>query len=680
MRFRFLGANDGHVTGSCTHFSYDRKNIQFLVDCGLVQGEGNDYADNSRPFPFNPSEIDFIFLTHAHQDHCGLIPKLYKDGFSGRVICTSATARLAKISLLDSAKHANGLYTEQDVNKIRFEKIDQREGFSLSRMLPIHTDLFASFLRSAHILGSVSITIGWINENEERSYMVMSGDLGNNTKSNQFQPLLAGRQGIFGDPTSIVIESTYGGRVRDAELSSFEGRILALKEIIQEEVFNKKSILIIPAFALQRTQELLFDLHYVFKKYFSTEDSSQSSVHSINPWYDLFEHKTWNGVLQQSLERVIETMPFDEQDRWKNAIIRITEPDRSGFSLRDGCDVSITEIKKLISETQTLYPVDIVLDSPLAREFSSVFHDELCHRQNHNTNETIYRNRSMPERFGVSDEIEVDKIVKSLLPNSDEDIIEIPIGVHSIRYERSFKIPRTNQVQERGCILITGGGMCDGGPVVAHLEKVISSKRPAVILLSGYMAKSSLGSTLVEISKAQLDDTPMPSETYQVGEKLVASTDITARVIQLQGYYSGHADQSGLMDFIFRGVGRPQDEKIQKPATIFLNHGQHSARKIFKEVIESRAATPEEGDRIIVNIELPDGQDRWYDLNTQEWLAPEPDSKTDALLKALLNEQRKTNSLLARMLDHKNTSFQPKNVFKHKGNIKSGKPPATGSK
>lgn len=88
MKIRFLGATDGHVTGSCTHFSYDRKNTQFLVDCGLVQGEGNDEADNGRPFPFSPCEIKFVLLTHAHLDHCGLLPKLYREGFTGRVICT----------------------------------------------------------------------------------------------------------------------------------------------------------------------------------------------------------------------------------------------------------------------------------------------------------------------------------------------------------------------------------------------------------------------------------------------------------------------------------------------------------------------------------------------------------------------------------------------------------------
>lgn len=670
MRFRFLGAKDGHVTGSCTHFSYDRKGTQFLVDCGLIQGEGNDETDNSRPFLFNPSEINFVLLTHAHQDHCGLLPKLYKEGFNGRVICTTATARLAKISLLDASKHVKGLYTEQDVNKIRFECIDQRETFGLSRMLPIGDDLFASFLRSAHILGSVSITIGWINEQGSKSYMVMSGDLGNNTKENQFQPLLAGRQGIFGDPTTIVIESTYGGRVRNKEASDFESRILALKELIQEEVFNKKALLIIPAFALQRTQELLFDLHHVLKKYFYNSDLSEAPIHPLNRWYDNFENNAWNYLLQQSLEYAIATLPLNEQSKWNDAIVKSEDTSRGNFSLRDGADISITDIKKLITETRTVYPVDIVLDSPLAREFSAVFRDELCRRQSYKTDETVYRNRKMPERFEVNDEFEVDNIVKLLLPKADDINVKIPIGVHCIQYDRDFKLPKLSQTQTRGCIVITGGGMCDGGPVIAHLGKVISAKREAVVLVSGYMAKGSLGSTLVAIGKAQLDGIAISFDTFPLGEKVVMASDVTARVIQLQSYYSGHADQSGLLDFVFKYSGRPQAGEIKKPATVFLNHGQHTARKILKDVIETRAANPEEGDRTVCKVELPDGQNRWYDLNTQEWITLEPESITEVLLRELLGEQRKTNALLQRMLEYKNNSVLYKNITNPKTNIK----------
>mgnify|MGYP006342311167 CR=1 FL=1 len=336
MRLRFLGASDGHVTGSCTHFYYDRKKTHFLVDCGFVQGEGNDRVDNSRPFAFSPSEIAFVLLTHAHIDHCGLIPRLYKEGFTGKVICTKATARLASVSLMDSVRHVNGLFSEENVNQIRFECIDEREGFGLSRMLPIHNDLFASFSRSAHILGATSITIGWLNDQEEKVNMVMSGDLGNNTKANPYQPLLAGRQGIFGYPEAIVVESTYGGRARETKYSDFDGRITALKEIVQTEIFDKKALLVIPAFSLQRTQEVLLDFFQIFKNHYFSEAQSQSPVLPTNPMHDYFKDGRWNWQIQQAVNGAIAGLPESEQSKWTSSIFQEkTEGGGHTFRLRD---------------------------------------------------------------------------------------------------------------------------------------------------------------------------------------------------------------------------------------------------------------------------------------------------------------------------------------------------------
>jgi len=656
MRFRFLGASDGHVTGSCTHFNFERKNTQFLVDCGLVQGEGYDVADNSKPFPFFPSEINFVLLTHAHQDHCGLIPRLYREGFTGRVICTKATARLATISLMDSVNHANGLYTEQDVKRIQFDYIDEREGFGFSRMLPIDTDLFASFSRASHILGATSITLGWINDEGEMHYMVMSGDLGCNTKENPYQPLLAGRQGVFSYPEAIVVESTYGGRVREKQFTDFDGRIAALKQIIQKEVFDKKSLLVVPAFSLQRTQEFLFDLHYVFTNHFATEELSQAPFEPLNPRYEGFQDNEWNHLLQQALMRAIETLPTDQANKWKNSIVKISDAGRENYSLIEGAEITISDVRKLVQEGRHFYPVDIVLDSPLAKKMSAVFRDELCRRQRKNPEKTVYRNRKFAERLGLEDEAQVDSVIKSVFQSDDGDngAINIPLCVHTIRYESSFKTPRPSALQERGCILITGGGMCEGGPVVKHLGQVVAGKHPAAVLVTGYMAKGSLGDALLTISKAQDDGLPLPTESLKIGEKTVAPEDVTARVFNLSGYYSGHTDQEGLLDFVFNVIG---DEKVQqdrKPAVVFLNHGQHAARKVLKETIEARVRSPKEGDRDIFSVELPDDRGLWYDLNVKQWLMPEPEAKTDALLRDLLLEQRKTNMLLQRLIEQKN--------------------------
>lgn len=127
MRIRFIGASDDHVTGSCTHFSYDRKEVQFLVDCGLHQGENHALFKNRKKFPFDAADIKFVLLTHAHINHCGLIPKLYRDGFQGVVFCTTATAQLARLSLLDSVRFSAGLYSEDDVKAIQFSCVDPRK-------------------------------------------------------------------------------------------------------------------------------------------------------------------------------------------------------------------------------------------------------------------------------------------------------------------------------------------------------------------------------------------------------------------------------------------------------------------------------------------------------------------------------------------------------------------------
>lgn len=669
MKLRFLGASDGHVTGSCTHFYYDRKKTQFLVDCGFVQGEGNDRVDNSRPFEFSPSEIAFVLLTHAHIDHCGQIPRLYKEGFTGKVICMKATARLASLSLMDSVRHVNGLFSEEDVKQIRFEYIDERDGFGLSRMLPIHNDLFASFSRSAHILGATSIMIGWLNDQEEKVCMVMSGDLGNNTKANPYQPLLAGRQGIFGYPETIVVESTYGGRARETKYSDFEGRVAALRGIIQTEIFDNKALLIIPAFSLQRTQEVLLDLFQIFKNHYFTEAQSQSPVVPNNPMYDYFKDGRWNWQIQQAVISAIAGLPASEQSKWTSSIFQEKSESGGGhtFRLRDDSEIAISDVRALIADLQHTYPVDIVLDSPLAREMSAVFGDELCRRQRKNPSETVFRNRMMAERLGVSHEEQVDEIVRSLFPPNGSEEMVIPLGIHGVKYQSNFKTPRPYALHGRGCILITGGGMCEGGPVVKHLETIASSNQQASILVTGYMAKGSLGDSLLAIGKARLDGLPPSPERISIGEQSVLPAAFQAKVIPAQGYYSGHADRDGLIDFIFGVMGEREPERSRLPATVFLNHGQHVARKGLKEAIEDRRLNPMPGDREISGIELPDDSGRWYDLNAKKWLELEYESKTDSLIKELLSEQRKTNMLLQQLVNQKSGAFGFKGKPKPQG-------------
>ena len=184
MKVKFIGAIQ-RVTGSCSWLKH--LDIEFLVDCGMIQGEAHDDYENNKEFPFKSRNIKFVLLTHAHIDHCGLIPKLYRDGFSGKVYCTRATAKLARQVLLDASR-ISPIYSENDVKRVRFKYIDELPGFKWGRLLPIDRDLFVNVFRSAHILGAVSIGISWSKENGKS--ILFSGDIGNNTRVDAPQPLI----------------------------------------------------------------------------------------------------------------------------------------------------------------------------------------------------------------------------------------------------------------------------------------------------------------------------------------------------------------------------------------------------------------------------------------------------------------------------------------------------------
>lgn len=255
MKLHFYGA-DRCVTGSCHCLEINGKKI--LVDCGLQQGR--DELDN-RYLAFAPGNIDILLVTHAHIDHTGRIPLLVKNGFHGRILTTRLTADLMKIMLLDSAhiqesdaeyenrkgeragrEHVDPLYTEQDaldvfkyVTTCEYEeKVDLCEGVS------------ALFADAGHLLGSASITIE-LEENGVHKTIVFSGDIGNVD-----QPIIRDPQ-LLKKADYVVMESTYGDR-NHTEVWSYTDE---LAEII-DETLGKGGNVVIPSFAVGRTQELLY--------------------------------------------------------------------------------------------------------------------------------------------------------------------------------------------------------------------------------------------------------------------------------------------------------------------------------------------------------------------------------------------------------------------------------------
>ncbi|WP_457675518.1 MBL fold metallo-hydrolase [Thiolapillus sp.] len=263
MDISFHGA-DRDVTGSCHLLQCAGKKI--LIDCGMFQGGRELAEENSRPFGFEPSEIDFLLLTHAHLDHCGRIPLLVKRGFQGEIITTSATVELARLVMLDAA----GLQEEEARYQQRKAR---RHGGNLKAAEPLYTVLDAlncldcfgrkasqgqamelapgirvTFFNAGHILGSSSLLLE-LEEKGSRRRVLFSGDLG------------YGGRAILRDPEPpphadvVIMESTYGNRLHKQLEPSIEELYTAINETM-----DRGGNVIIPTFALERAQEILYYL------------------------------------------------------------------------------------------------------------------------------------------------------------------------------------------------------------------------------------------------------------------------------------------------------------------------------------------------------------------------------------------------------------------------------------
>jgi len=262
MKISFFGAAH-EVTGSCYLVETDQ--VRFLVDCGMFQG-GSDAEDKNRQFPrFNPEQIDFVLLTHAHIDHSGLLPRLTNLGFRGPVYCTSATADLLKVMLLDSAhiqekeaewknyakRKKRGRYTRE--NAPLYTVIQAQNCLKHLRAVDYDSEsnpqaqVRVLFRDAGHILGSAILEV-WVTEGKQTKKLVFSGDLG--------MPL----RPLMNDPTPIdaadylLVESTYGNRLH----KSLQATIDELAEAVNNTLDHKKGNVIIPAFAVGRTQEILY--------------------------------------------------------------------------------------------------------------------------------------------------------------------------------------------------------------------------------------------------------------------------------------------------------------------------------------------------------------------------------------------------------------------------------------
>ncbi|MFA4942520.1 MAG: MBL fold metallo-hydrolase [Patescibacteria group bacterium] len=282
------------VTGSCNLLEHEGK--KFLVDCGIFQGERFSAERNLEDFHFDPAEIEYVFLTHAHVDHCGRLPKLYKDGFRGKVFCTEPTRDLVEIMLLDAARiiaheamvlGREALYTEEDVDGL----MNHFEILLYDHMSVIDDQIKLKFRDAGHILGSAFVELYITDEGREKK-IIFSGDLGNSPS-----PIIRNLE--FADGADFVItESTYASGVHETK----EEGVDKLRRAITETV-GLGGVLMIPVFVIEKTQEILFELNYLMENrkiprvpVFLDSPLAIKAVEIYRRYEDLYNRESWNLV------------------------------------------------------------------------------------------------------------------------------------------------------------------------------------------------------------------------------------------------------------------------------------------------------------------------------------------------------------------------------------------------
>lgn len=305
MKIKFCGASSG-VTGSCHLLTTDKHKV--LLDCGQFQGGKAQEAMNYEPFPFEPSEVECVILSHAHIDHCGRLPLLVKRGFTGKIYCTDATANLLDVMLKDSGyihekdaewqnkRNARAgkpqiepLYTVADSE----ETLKYVEPVLYDQLIEINDEMRIVFNDAGHILGS-AITELWVKEGEKENKIVFSGDLGMTDRP------------ILKDPTYIkkadcvIMETTYGNRNHGENAAS-------IKQLIDIVVNTARrgGTIVIPSFAVGRTQELIFE----FNKFYEENNEYRKDLDKLNVYVDSPMATTATEVFRKNAQ------VFDEETK-----------------------------------------------------------------------------------------------------------------------------------------------------------------------------------------------------------------------------------------------------------------------------------------------------------------------------------------------------------------------------
>ncbi len=461
MKITFLGATKT-VTGS--NYLIEAAGKKFLVDCGMWQGKAELEEENYQEFEFDPKEIDFMLLTHAHIDHSGRIPKLYKEGYRNKIYAHKATCDLCTLMLPDSGhiqeqesewknrkrirkgeEPREPLYTAEDALRC----LEIFEPVKYDEIIDITPEIHARFNDAGHMLGSSIIEL-WVEEEGKRIKTVFTGDLGNNDI-----PLL-NEPTMIEDTDYLIMESTYGSRLHIRNDNKAEDFL----NIVAETLDNGGTV-VIPSFAVGRTQEILYEIDK------------------------------------------LKDIKKDEEFRRKY---------------------------------KTLMKTPVYVDSPLAISATEVFKENM-------------------DLFDEETQKEISK---------GENPLEFP----GLKFTMTAEESKALNEDPTPSIIISASGMCDVGRIKHHLKHNLWNPK-STILFVGYQAPGTLGYNIVN-----------GAEKVKIfGEEIA----VNARVEYIEGY-SGHADQEGLMNFIY--------SFIEKPKHIFLVHGEEESEEVLKNKIEQDTKLP----------------------------------------------------------------------------------------
>lgn len=570
MQLYFEGAA-GSVTGSCSRLSYtcgDEK-YQILVDCGLMQ-ESEEGEISVPNWSFEPSDISCVLLTHAHIDHCGALPLLYNNGYSGKVFATDATIELSQIMLADIARTTK-LFEKDDIDKIHWQSVDSIEaGREQAKYFSILPNIRANFIRSSHILGSCGVYVQWFkticeegetiekgaNAYENYQTIFFSGDVGRsfdgiNEESTflkpNFYPFTSDKQNEI-----FVLESTYGNRVH-SDKTDYKSKLAFLEKTLKTAL-SGNGYVVIPAFALDRTQTVLGDL------------------------FDVLKTKAILGKNNIDDEAI------------KAEIKKIESESASDKKAKKEKKAKIAELQKKLKERQIICVHSL---SPLGNQINRVYAKSLSvESKTMDKNGKIRfrylnRNPEIPEEYKTEEnsnsDFESDEAVKQrascLLEGKflGEDFANDFAFTNEIMFEQKKvggllkSLPKNASVFCRPQSIVVGAsGMCDRGFILGAIEKALKDEN-ATIILTGYTPKGSAGEIIKRFSngienagftKQELFNKAIPSTKVRLFE-------VKAKVVDMSEFYSAHADQKELLTYVFDNPAKPR----KKPVQVFLNHG-----------------------------------------------------------------------------------------------------------